>query len=176
MTVFLRRYSYVAWLIVLGLVLVFLDFFTKAYIYHILPFYDSCTGLGCFEIPIFHNFLGIDFAIGLAFNRGAAWGVFANFQYVLLAIRIIVILGMFLYLFFVNQNRAAVLPLVLILSGAVGNIVDFFLYGFVIDFLQFNLWGYHFPVFNLADSLITIGVVWLFLVALYTRKRNILNA
>ena len=154
----------------LGLVLVFLDFFTKAYIYHVLPFYDSCTGLRCFEIPVFHNFFGIDFSLGLAFNRGAAWGVFADFQFILLAIRIIMILGIFFYLFFVNQNRAADIPLVLILSGAIGNVVDFFLYGFVVDFFQFNLWGYNFPVFNLADTLITIGVICLFFVALLTRK------
>ncbi len=169
---FFRRYSYTAWLTIFGLVLLFLDFFTKAYNYHILPFYDSCTGLRCYALPVFHNFLGIDFSISLAFNRGAAWGVFSDFQLILLSIRIVVILGMFLYLFFVNQNRAVNVPLIMIIAGALGNVVDFFLYGFVVDFLQFNLWGYNFPVFNLADTWITIGVVWLFLIALFKRKNQ----
>ncbi len=173
---FFRRYLCVAWLTALGLLLLFLDFFTKAYLYHVFPFYDSCTGLRCYAIPVFTNFLGIDFSIGLAFNYGAAWGMFADFQNILLVIRIIVILGMFLYLFFVNKNRAAEIPLILIISGALGNVIDFFLYGFVVDFLQLNLWGYHFPVFNLADTWITIGVVWLFLVALFTRKKTRLKS
>jgi signal peptidase II len=169
---FFRRYGYTAWLIILGLFLLFLDFITKAYIYHILPFYDSCTGLRCYSIPVFHDFLGIDFSISLAFNRGAAWGVFSDFQFILLFVRVIAILGMFLYLFFVNQNRTANIPLILIISGALGNVIDFFLYGFVVDFLQFNLWGYNFPVFNLADTWITIGVFWLFIVAFCTRKKR----
>jgi len=168
----MRRYSYLVFLLILGLSVLLLDFFSKAYVYHLLPFYDSCTGIFCTERPIFRNFLGIDFAIGLAFNRGAAWGMFANFQFILLGARILMILGMFFYLFFVNQKRAAIPPLVLIIAGALGNVVDFFLYGHVIDFLQFNLWGYHFPLFNLADTSITIGVIWLFLVALFTNSKK----
>ncbi|MCH9627664.1 MAG: Lipoprotein signal peptidase [Chlamydiales bacterium] len=169
---FLKKYGYVAGLVFLGLSVLLLDFLSKAYVYHVLPFYDACTGLRCYEIPVFNNFLGVDFSIGLAFNRGAAWGMFANFQIVLLVIRMGVILGMLVYLFFLNQNRAADVPLVLIVSGAIGNVVDFFLYGFVIDFLQFNFWGYRFAVFNLADTAITIGVVGLFIVALCTRYKR----
>lgn len=168
----MKRYSYVAGLICLGLALLFLDFFSKAYVYYLLPFYDSCTGLHCYEIPVFQDFLGVDFSIGLAFNRGAAWGLFSDFQFFLLGIRILMIVGMLLYLFFVNQNQRANIPLILIVSGATGNVIDFFLYGYVIDFLQFNLWGYDFPVFNLADTSITIGVAWLFLLALFKRKRR----
>ncbi|MCC5832702.1 MAG: signal peptidase II [Chlamydiales bacterium] len=148
-----------------------MDFFTKAYIFHVLPFFHSCTGLSCPSLPVF-DFFGIDFSISLVFNTGAAWGFFSDFQFILLSIRLVAILGMFLYLFFINKNRAANIPLVLIISGALGNVIDFFLYGFVVDFLKFDFWGYHFPVFNLADTWITIGVVWLFLAALFTRKKN----
>lgn len=169
---FYRSYGRAACLLVLGLTILFFDFFTKAYIYNILPFYDSCTGLACGEIEVFRNFLGIDFFIALTINPGAAWGIFADFQLILLAIRILVILGMLIYLFFINLNRSADLPLVLIISGALGNVVDFFLYGFVVDFLHFNLWGYHFPVFNLADTSITIGVAWLFIVACVFKKNR----
>ena len=160
------------WLIALGMGLLFLDFFSKAYVYHLLPFVDSCTGLSCYQIPVFHDLLGVDFAIALTFNRGAAWGIFADFQFMLIILRMLIIAGMFLYLFFFNQNRLIIPPLLLIIVGALGNILDFFLYGYVVDFLSFNLWGYHFPVFNLADTMITIGVAWLFLTAFFTRKKK----
>lgn len=165
---FIRQYNRVAWLIVIGMTILFLDFLSKAYVYYILPVFHISGG----AIPIFYDFFGIDFLIGLAINKGAAWGFFADFQFLLVAIRILVILGMFIYLFFINKNPHVEFPLVLIIAGAFGNIVDFFLYGFVVDFLQFNLWGYHFPVFNFADTSITIGVIWLFLVACFSKKKQ----
>lgn len=161
------KYSPIALLILLGLSLLFFDFVSKAYIYHVFPYWREGLAL-----PVFHNVLGIDFAINLAFNRGAAWGVFANFQTFLLIVRILLIFGLFVYLFFFNRSSTSRLPLVLILAGAIGNVVDFFLYGFVIDFFQFNLWGYHFPVFNLADTWITIGVAWLFILSFFKKKQT----
>jgi len=163
---FIRTYSRIIGLIVLAMGLLFFDFFTKAYVFHVLPFYDACLNVACRDIPVFYNFLGIDFLISLAINRGAAWGFFADFQFFLVVVRLLAILGMFIYLFFINQNRYVILPLLLIIAGATGNIVDFFLYGFVVDFLHFNLWGYHFPIFNFADTYITIGVIWLFVIAI----------
>ena len=50
-----------------------------------------------------------------------------------------------------------------ILGGAVGNVVDRMLHGYVVDFLDFHYAGWHFPAFNVADSAITIGAVCLIL-------------
>ncbi|MFZ0564596.1 MAG: signal peptidase II [Chlamydiales bacterium] len=167
-----RIYARGAGFLFLGLSILFLDFFTKAYVYNILPFYDSYAGLPSGEIEVFRNFLGIDFFIALTTNSGAAWGMFADFKSILLVVRILVILGLLVYLFFLNKSRSADLPLVFIISGALGNVIDFFLYGHVIDFLHFNLWGYHFPVFNVADSSITIGSVLFFVTALFFKKNR----
>lgn len=160
---FSRKYGHSVWLAVFGLTLLCVDFFTKAFFYNVLP-------RNGFVYPVFHQFFGIDFSLSLAFNRGAAWGVFSNFQFMLLIMRMAVILGMLVYLTFIKHNRKSDLPLILITAGALGNVLDFFLYGYVIDFLQFNLWGYDFPVFNFADTWITLGVSWLFLVTIFTRK------
>jgi signal peptidase II len=141
----------------------------------VLPFYDSCTGLSCVDLIIFKDLMGIDFMITLTKNTGAAWGFFSNFQVLLLIVRILVIIGMLLYLLFWNQQSQQIAPLVLVLAGALGNVLDFFLYGFVIDFLHFNLWGYHFPVFNCADMCITIGVMWLLFINAATSKKRVLN-
>lgn len=169
---YFQNYGRVAWLVVLGMSLLFVDFFSKAYVYHVLPFFDSCPAGRCLDLPVFHDFLGIDFYISLAVNRGAAWGFFADFQSILVAIRVVVILGMFVYIFFINRNPRIEIPLIMIASGALGNVIDFFLYGYVIDFLHFNLWGYHFPIFNFADTCITLGVIWLLFITLFGKRHK----
>ena len=59
----------------------------------------------------------------------------------------------------------------LILGGAVGNLVDRLLYGAVVDFLDFHVYGHHWPAFNLADSAITCGAVLLVWDSLRPHKR-----
>lgn len=167
----MSKYSRTTLLIAIGMGILFVDFFTKAYVYYLLPIIDYKSFYPYGGIGVFHNFIGVDFAISLAVNRGAAWGVFADFQMLLLVVRILVILGMILYLLFLNKDPAIHFPLVLVISGALGNVIDYFLYGYVIDFFHFNFWGYHFPVFNVADSAITIGVCWLFLIACFHKRR-----
>lgn len=59
-----------------------------------------------------------------------------------------------------------------ILGGAVGNVIDRSLYGYVVDFLDFHYAGWHFPAFNIADSAITIGAVCLILDELLRVRRS----
>lgn len=59
-----------------------------------------------------------------------------------------------------------------ILSGAVGNVIDRLLYGYVVDFLDFHWAGWHFPAFNVADSAITIGAACLILDELIRVRRG----
>ncbi|MBU6446833.1 MAG: signal peptidase II, partial [Verrucomicrobia bacterium] len=54
-------------------------------------------------------------------------------------------------------------PIWLVVTGAIGNVLDYCLYGHVIDFIHFTFWGYSFPIFNVADSCITIGILTLLL-------------
>ena len=107
---------------------------------------------------IFRNFFGIEFSVIHATNTGAAWGMFRNFQIPLLILRMILVIGLLVYLMFWNSQKSWRIPLTLITVGAIGNIIDAFLYGHVIDMFNFVLWGYDYPVFNVADSAIFIGV------------------
>ena len=59
-----------------------------------------------------------------------------------------------------------------ILGGAVGNVVDRLMHGYVVDFLDFHLNGWHFPAFNIADSAITLGAAFLILDELLRVKRS----
>lgn len=61
----------------------------------------------------------------------------------------------------------------LVLGGAVGNVIDRVRYGAVVDFLDFHLAGYHWPAFNLADSAIVVGVGFMILDSLFTRRESL---
>lgn len=75
------------------------------------------------------------------------------------------IAGLCVYLFCFNRDSSWQIPLILIIAGAVGNVADFFLYGHVVDMLHFVFWGYDFPIFNVADSAISIGIGLLFVIS-----------
>ena len=59
-----------------------------------------------------------------------------------------------------------------ILGGAIGNVIDRTLYGYVVDFLDFHYAGWHFPAFNVADSAISIGAVCLILDEILRVRRS----
>jgi signal peptidase II len=59
-----------------------------------------------------------------------------------------------------------------ILGGAIGNLIDRVMYGYVVDFLDFHLRGWHFPAFNIADSAITVGAACLILDELLRVRRG----
>ncbi len=56
----------------------------------------------------------------------------------------------------------ALLGFALVVAGALGNILDHFIYGHVVDYIRFHVGGWTFPIFNLADSYITVGAVLIF--------------
>ena len=118
--------------LLLGLLLIILDQLTK-----ILTFKKSF------------------FIINYTTNTGAAFGIFQGFNTILIFISFLVILFIILYLKRAKQH----LPLILILSGIIGNLIDRILLGFVRDFIDIRIW----PVFNLADFYITIGALILIL-------------
>lgn len=126
-------------------------------------------------IGIFENFLGIEFSIVHATNRGAAWGLFSDFQDYLFAFRIIFILALIVYLVGYNKSKELTLPLTLIVVGAIGNIIDYFVYGHVVDMLHFVFWGYDYPVFNVADSTIFIGVCSVIILTIRNQNKTLFS-
>ncbi len=69
-------------------------------------------------------------------------------------------------------QRLFCFALACILGGAVGNVIDRLLHGYVVDFLDFHWGGWHFPAFNLADSAITLGAICLILDELLRVRRS----
>lgn len=134
--------------------LIGLDIVTKILALHWVPPFGlgpyPFGGIGVFSLG------GITFSLNYVTNSGAAWGIFAGHAGLLFALRSFIILAL---LIFVPKR----LPVVLILAGAIGNVIDYCFYGHVIDFLHFRFWGYSFPIFNVADSCITTGILSLLL-------------
>lgn len=121
-------------------------------------------------VGIFQDFFGINFSIVHATNTGAAWGLFASFQDYLLYFRVLAVAALLIYLLFLNKQAAHRLPLALIITGAIGNVIDYFVYGHVVDLFYFTFWGYSYPVFNIADSAIFCGVA-LYIIRTGLKKR-----
>ncbi len=151
------------WLLVLGLSILLIDILTKAWIYHYFSFPRPA-------IALISNFFGIGFSLTYAINYGAAWGLFSSYQTPLFLLRIVFILCLSVYLIVGNVKKSWYIPLTLILAGALGNIIDTFIYGHVVDMFHFTFFGYNYPVFNIADSAITIGICWILLFT--SNKKN----
>lgn len=149
------------------------DALLKAYIHHeILPISHSSTVYPYGGIAVFQGWHGIDFSIVHVINKGAAWGIFASLQQHLLYARVAIIGGLLTYLLFVKANPYRKFCLMLITTGALGNVVDYFVYGHVVDMFYFIFWGYSYPVFNIADSAIFIGIVLLIVEALLNKMKS----
>jgi signal peptidase II len=123
-------------------------------------------------IGLFKNFFGIELSISHATNTGAAWGILGNHPLILITLRLLLIGGLSIYTFFYNEQKSWQPFLALILAGAIGNVIDFMFYGHVIDMIHLVMWGYDFPVFNIADSAITLAVFALFILSLMNPKPN----
>ncbi|OGX23184.1 MAG: signal peptidase II [Omnitrophica WOR_2 bacterium RIFCSPHIGHO2_02_FULL_45_21] len=145
-----------SWLI--GLTVFLFDQLAKQYI-------SKNLSLGR-SIPVIKNV----FHLTLVHNTGVAFGLFKNRQVLFIIITSIVILYIALALF-LNRKQNSLSSRIafgLILGGACGNLFDRLKLGFIIDFFDFRIW----PVFNIADSAITLGVALLAIEALFAKKRK----
>lgn len=145
-----------------------LDALSKYWIQSHLPLMSNGYPYG--GIGVSPNFHGIEFSIVHATNKGAAWGTFAEFSTLLLIFRIILI-GFLIYYYFKHTSFYIRIPLALIIAGAFGNVLDIYLYGHVVDMFHFIFFGYDYPVFNIADSAICIGVA-LYLIFSWIRPHD----
>jgi signal peptidase II len=114
-------------------------------------------------------------------NPGAAWGMAGQaHEYVrMLLLFILPVIACVWLMWGVwttrNKNLWLCLSYSLIFSGAVGNLIDRFSMNYVVDFLDFFWGSHHFPAFNVADSSITIGAVFLAVEILILEKRRAAN-
>lgn len=97
------------------------------------------------------------FHLTLVFNKGGAFGIFSNAAAFFIFISVLVIGAITVFLLRKNPARATRVAMAFVASGAASNLIDRLRFGYVVDFLDFRVW----PVFNIADSAITIGTIYL---------------
>ncbi len=131
-----------------SVIVVILDQITKALIRSYLSLYDS--------IPVIPNFFHITFVT----NDGMAFGLnFPGGIYVFSTLSILLTIFLFWYLWQEKENHLMMrLSLSMILGGAVGNLIDRILFGEVVDFFDFMIGDFHWYIFNVADSSVTVGM------------------
>jgi signal peptidase II len=111
----------------------------------------------------------------LAFNKGAAFsflssaGGWQNVFFIALAVFVCAMLVVWLLQ---SSSKCQCAALGLIVGGAIGNVVDRLHYGHVVDFIDFHVNDWHWPVFNVADSAITVGVVLLLISYVLGEKKS----
>ena len=109
------------------------------------------------SIPVIRNI----FHLSLVHNTGIAFGLFKDNNFVFFVIPVIAI-GLLVYnIYYYHKvgelDRLYIAAFSLILGGAIGNLIDRMTLGYVVDFLDFRVW----PVFNAADSAITVGAFFI---------------
>ena len=139
------------WLMfLLTIVLFIIDIVSKIVVSKLMDVYDS--------LIIVKDF----FYITYVRNTGVAWSIFEG-EILAIIIVSLMIITFIIYYIFKNKPKSEfeIIGYSFILGGAFGNLFDRIIYGYVVDFLDFYIFGYDYPIFNLADSFIFVGVVLL---------------
>ena len=133
----------------LAVLVIAIDLGTKAIATAMLTYGDPVPVLPSFNLTLLHN-------TGAAFSFLADAAGWQRWFFVTLAVVVSVVLVGWLRKLKVDETWTAI-AIVLILGGAIGNVYDRVVHGYVVDFLHFYWQDWHFPAFNLADTAITIG-------------------
>jgi len=113
------------------------------------------------------------FSITHVTNTGAGWSILEGQMYFFYFMTAVALVVMTYFLIKADKHDYLLrLALVLIIAGALGNFIDRLMFQHVRDFLDFNIFGYDFPVFNVADSELTIGVALMAFDILFVKEQN----
>ncbi|MEN2003451.1 signal peptidase II [Staphylococcus hominis] len=145
----MKKKYYIGLSLIVAIVILIIDQLTKKIITATMNIGDSYE-----VIPHFLN-------ITSHRNNGAAWGILSGkmgFFYIITLI-ILAVLIIF-YIKETKYNAFMQVAISLLFAGALGNFSDRLFNGEVVDFIDTNIFGYDFPIFNIADSSLTIGVIF----------------
>lgn len=137
----------------LSLAIIIADQISKTVMVNWLDLYERVAVLPFFNLTLAHN-------TGAAFSFLAGAGGWQRWFFVALAVVISLVLVIWLKRLAQTAKLEAI-SLALIIGGAIGNVIDRLVYGYVIDFLDVYVGNYHWPAFNIADSAICVGAVLL---------------
>lgn len=131
-------------IVIIGIIALVIDQITKS----LMQIYDV-------HFNIINGFLSLNYIQ----NTGAAWSILEGKLYLLIGISIVMLILVYNMSFSYDNNRLNNITFGLLFGGIIGNLIDRVFYGIVRDFIDINIFGYDFPVFNIADMAIVFGVI-----------------
>lgn len=153
------------WLLTISAIIIFADRLTKTLVAARIPLGDA--------IPVIPHFLRISHWL----NEGAAFSLFADtasphtVRWALIGFSMVAALAVLIAMIRLGDRLTiTTVALALIFAGALGNLHDRIVYGSVVDFIEVQIFSYHWPDFNIADSSIVIGACLLVLESLLPKK------
>lgn len=138
-------------IVIIGIIALVIDQITKS----LMQIYDV-------HFDIISNFLSFNYLQ----NTGAAWSILEGKQYLLIGISLVMLILVYNMSFSYENKPIYNITFGLLFGGIIGNLFDRVLYGFVRDFIDINIFGYNYPVFNIADIAIVLGVLILLVLTL----------
>ena len=143
-------------------ILVLADQISKTIVVKTMSLYES--------IPVIQNFFHFTYIT----NDGMAFGINFPFgYYIFTSVSVLLTLFLFWYLWSVRTHSIVIrLGISFIIAGAIGNLIDRIFLGAVIDFLDFMIGNFHWYVFNLADSYVTVGMALVLIDSIILEKKR----
>ena len=155
----MKKYKNIIFLVLVAISCFVLDLVSKNIALDKLVEYNSK--------PVINGF----FSFTLCYNTGGAWSMFSG-NVTILAIISIVALALVIYTMVKSNTMFYKYSSAIFIGGLIGNLYDRLVYHKVIDFLDFVIFGYDFPVFNIADCFICVGVGLMLLAMIREEKKN----
>ena len=152
------------WMLLSALVVI-ADQVSKNYIVGHFEEFEVKTLLPVLDITLVHN-------VGAAVSFLASASGWQRWFFIVLACGVSIGIGAWLIRLPANARKLTAAGLALVMGGAIGNVIDRFRLGSVVDFIHFHWDRAYFPAFNVADSAITVGAAFLLLDALLDSKRS----
>lgn len=144
--------------IIMIFLLVLLDQLSKFFIVSNFKVYD--------EWIIIKDFFKFEYVQ----NTGISFGLFSGGR-ILIIIASLVVIGFMIYDLFHEESKIHYFSCMLILSGALGNLIDRVVRGYVVDFISFTFFGHKMAIFNIADICVVIGVI-LYILLMFVEGKN----
>ncbi|WP_174613178.1 signal peptidase II [Virgibacillus ihumii] len=149
------------WYYIIALIIVGIDQYTKWIVVKEMELYEQITVIEDFFYLTSHR------------NNGAAWGILEGHMTFFYIVTVIVVIGIVYYMQkYAKDNKLLAISLSLVLGGAIGNFIDRLFRKEVVDFLDFVIAGYDYPIFNIADSSLVIGVILLLIATFIDEKKK----
>lgn len=164
MTAVRPRPNALIWL-VLSVVVIILDQWSKAWVLSSLPEYEP--------VPVIEGFWNWfrTYNTGAAFSFLSDAGGWQKYFFTVLAIGISGLMAWWLY-GTARSNWRSALPFALVIGGAIGNVIDRQVHGHVVDFIQWHVGDHYWPSFNIADAAIVVGAVGIAVFGLFEGKSS----